>query len=68
MQTIQKHTGSGAGNDGGLPIHISIDNGGSIDFSNLILPAAIVVAIIILIILIILVIREHNSQKKKKNA
>ncbi len=64
MQTM--HTQVGNGNNGsGLPIHVSVDNSG-VDFSNLLLPAAVAVAIIILIILVILVIREYNSQKKKK--
>jgi hypothetical protein len=62
MQTI--HTQTGTGNEGGLPIHVQVDNG--VDFSSLLLPAVIAVAIIIIIILIILVIREYNLQKKKK--
>ena len=69
MQTIKTHSGvAGTGNGGSLPIHVQVDSGG-VDYSNLLMPAAIVVAVIILIILTILVIREYNLRKnKKKNA
>ncbi len=67
MQTIKTHSGvAGTGNGGSLPIHVQVDSPGGVDFSNLLMPAAIVVAIIILIILTILVIREYNLRKNKK--